>query len=231
MNAINHAATALLINRKWPGVPIVPVLISVQMVEFLWVGLNLAGVEITTTEPAVRALSDIHLTHMPYSHSIVTTVLIAIAVWWLASKVLNRPVWGLGLAAGVISHIILDLATHVQDIAISPWNDSTKFGLGLYSVPSLALLVETIYGVWCWRVFRGTRKLLAFIIVFNLATLSFYSLGISGPEQLFAGRAQLFAAFVGLHIIVGLAGVGLLAYTRWRTMGSDTVSSDLLPQA
>ena len=29
MNAINHAASALLINKRWPGVPIVPVLLSV----------------------------------------------------------------------------------------------------------------------------------------------------------------------------------------------------------
>jgi hypothetical protein len=34
MNAINHAATALLIKKKWPGVPIIPFLLSVQLVEF-----------------------------------------------------------------------------------------------------------------------------------------------------------------------------------------------------
>ncbi|UTW01925.1 hypothetical protein KDX31_11180 [Amphritea atlantica] len=230
MNAINHAATALLINRKWPGVPIIPVFISVQVVEFLWVVLNIAGVEITNTEPVVRAVSDIHLTHMPYSHSVATTALIALAVWWVVSKPFNKPVWGAALSAGVISHIILDLATHVQDIAISPWNDSMKLGLGLYDIPSLALFVETLYGVWCWWVFRGTRKLLALIIVMNLATLSFYSLALNGPEQFFAGRAQLFAAFVGVHIMVALGGVGLLAHSSWRTSGSAKVSSYLLTE-
>lgn len=73
MNAINHAATALLINKKWPGVPIIPVLLSVQLVEILWVAFNLLGVEVTTTEPQVRALNDIHLAYMPYSHSIAAT--------------------------------------------------------------------------------------------------------------------------------------------------------------
>ncbi|WP_296062513.1 metal-dependent hydrolase [uncultured Amphritea sp.] len=231
MNAINHAATALLINRKWPGVPIIPVFISVQVIEFIWVVLNIAGVETTTTEPVVRALNDIHLTHMPYSHSVVTAVIIAVAVWWVFSSVLNRPAWGVALAVGVLSHIILDIATHVQDIAISPWNGSAKLGLGLYSVPSLALLIETFYGVGCWWFFRGTRKLLAFIIVFNLAALSFYSLSIPGPEQFFAGRAQLFAAFVGVHIMVGLGGVGVLAHSRWRTLGSAKVLSYLLPES
>ena len=50
MIAINHAATALLINKKCPGVPIIPVLLSVQLVEFLWVAFNLLGEETNTTE-------------------------------------------------------------------------------------------------------------------------------------------------------------------------------------
>lgn len=86
MNAINHAATALIINRKWPRVPIIPVLLSVQLVEFLWVAFNLLGVEVTTTEPQVRALNDIHLAHMPYLHSIAATVFLAFAVWVVVAQ-------------------------------------------------------------------------------------------------------------------------------------------------
>jgi len=37
VNAINYAATALLIIKKWPSAPIIPVVLSVQLVEFLWV--------------------------------------------------------------------------------------------------------------------------------------------------------------------------------------------------
>ena len=56
MNAINHAATALLINKKWPGVPIIPVLLSVKLVEFLWVVFNLLGEETNTTEAQVAVM-------------------------------------------------------------------------------------------------------------------------------------------------------------------------------
>lgn len=150
MNAINHAATALIINKKWPGVPIIPVLLSVQLVEFLWMVFNLLGIETTTTEPQVRALNDIHLAYMPYSHSIAATVFLAFAVWFVVSKLLKKPTWGLALAVAVSSHIVLDLATHVHDIAIAPGIESPKFGSGLYGIPLLALVVETIYGVWCW---------------------------------------------------------------------------------
>lgn len=221
MNAINHAATALLINKKWPGVPIVPVLLSVQLIEFLWVVFNLLGVEVTTTEPQVRALNDIHLAYMPYSHSIAATAVLAFAVWVVVAKFLKKPTWGLALAVAVSSHIILDLATHVHDIAIAPGIESPKFGSGLYAVPLLALVVETIYGIWCWWIFRGSKALLAVIVLFNLAALSFYAPSIHGPEYLLAGHPKIFAAIIGVHIIAGLAAVGFFARTHWRASASE----------
>ncbi len=227
MNAINHAATALLINRKWPGVPIVPVLIAVQLVEFLWVVFNLLGVEVTTTEPQVRALNDIHLAHMPWSHSMASSVLLAVVIWWVASKLLHKPHWGIALGAAVASHILLDLATHVEDIAIIPGINTAKFGLRLYSVPLLALCVETLYGICCWWIFRGSRALLAVIILLNLATLSFYSVTIPGPEQFLAGQTQVFAAAVGVHILIGLVFVGLFARPSWRMSESSVESSTM----
>jgi hypothetical protein len=223
MNAINHAATALIINRKWPGVPIIPILLSVQLVEFLWVVFNLLGVEVTTTEPQVRALNDIHLAYMPYSHSIAATVFLAFTVWVVISQFLKKPAWGLALAVAVSSHIVLDLATHVHDIALAPGIEAPKFGSGLYGVPLLALVVETLYGVWCWWVFRGSKALLAAIVVFNLSALSFYSPLIPGPEYLLAGQPKIFAAIVEVHIIVGLVAVGFFARSHWR---SSAIHSD-----
>lgn len=221
MNAINHAATALLINKKWPGVPIIPVLLSVQLVELLWVAFNLLGIEVTTTEPQVRALNDIHLAYMPYSHSIAATAVLAFAVWVVVAKLLDRPAWALALAVAVSSHIVLDLATHVHDIALAPGIDSPKFGSGLYEWPLLALVVETIYGVWCWWMFRGSKALLAVIVVFNLAALSFYSPAIPGPEHLLAGHPKSFAAIIGVHVIVGLVAVGFFARLLWRSSESQ----------
>ncbi len=215
MNAINHAATALLINKKWPGVPIIPALLSVQLVEFLWVVFNLLGIETTTTEPQVRALNDIHLVYMPYSHSIAATAVLAFLVWVVVAKLLNKPAWGFGLAVAVSSHIVLDLATHVHDIALAPGIESPRFGSGLYGVPLLALVIETIYGVWCWWVFRGSKALLAVIVVFNLAALSFYSAAIPGPEHLLGGHPKIFAAVIGVHTIVGLVVVGFFARAQW----------------
>ncbi|HEX7025771.1 MAG TPA: hypothetical protein VF268_00875, partial [Gammaproteobacteria bacterium] len=214
--AINHAATALLINRKWPGIPIMPVLLAVQLVEFLWVVLNLVNIELTTTEPKVRALNDIHLAYMPYSHSIAATAVLAFAVWLVVAKIFNKPAWGFALAVAVSSHIVLDLATHVRDIAFAPGIESPKLGSGLYAVPLLAFAFEAIYGIWCWWVFRGSKALLIAIVVLNVTALSFYSSPIPGPEHLLAGHPKIFAAAIGVHILIGLAAVGFFARSHWR---------------
>lgn len=216
MNAINHTATALLINRKWPGVPLLPVLVCVQLIECLWVVFNLIGLEITTTEPQVTSLRDIHLSYMPYSHSLAATVVIALIIWLVTARVLGKPRWALALAVAVSSHFVLDLATHVQDLQLAPGLASPKFGSGLYGVPAYALVVETLYGIWCWRMFGGSKALLAIILLFNLGALSFYLPQLPGPELLLAGHPKIFAGVIGVHIVAGWVAIGLFACARWR---------------
>ncbi len=215
MNAINHAATALIINRKWPNVPIVPVLISVQLVEILWVVFNFLGIESTTMNAQVLSMSDIHLSYMPYSHSIVGTIVIAALAWLVVGKVLKRPAWAIAIAVGICSHTVLDLFVHSHDIALAPGIDSPKFGTGLYDIPMVALVIETIYGVGCWYVFRGSKMLLGIILVFNVGALSFYSAAVPGPEQLMAGKPMLFAGFIGFHIAAGLFAIWIFARQSW----------------
>src|SRR5438046_5563643 len=97
MFAVDHAATALLIKRRYPSVSMVPLLVSVQAMELAWVGLNYLGVERTTTEPTVRSVADIHLSYMPFSHSVATSVAAALSTWSIVEKELGRPALGLAI--------------------------------------------------------------------------------------------------------------------------------------
>ena len=117
MFAINHAATALVIKRRFPDQPIVPLLISVQLMELLWVTLNLIGIERTTTEASVRSVADIHLAFMPYSHSVIASLILALLAWVICAAC-QRPRLGVAMALGVVSHLALDLLTHARDIQI-----------------------------------------------------------------------------------------------------------------
>jgi len=86
MFAVDHAATALLVKRRYPSVPLAPILVSVQAMELAWVGLNYLGIERTTTEATVRSVADVHLAYMPYSHSVGTAVGAAVLAWLIVEK-------------------------------------------------------------------------------------------------------------------------------------------------
>jgi hypothetical protein len=218
MNAINHAATALLLKKRWPDLPVIPALISVQLIEFLWVFLNLAGVEVTTMVPPVRSMADIHLSYMPFSHSLGAVLLIAGLSWLVLRTVAGRPGWAAPIAIGICSHIVLDVLVHAPDIEAIPGLTAFKLGTGLYNVPVFALLAETLFAVFCWWVYGGSRALLGALVLLNLASASFYVPQIPGPEMLLAGHPKVFSLVILVHILFGLF---VLGFFLRRTAGQD----------
>jgi hypothetical protein len=224
MFAIDHAATALLVKRRYPSVPMAPLLVAVQAMELAWVLLNYLGVEQTTTEATVRSVADIHLAYMPFSHSVGTAVGAAVLVWLVIEKGFGRVALGRAIGFGIVSHLILDLATHGHDIVLWPGWATPKLGLGLYeAAPLAAFFVELIYGIFCWYVYRGGAGLFALITIGNLANLSLLSPAIPGPEQYFAGRPMLLVTVIFVQIAVTLVLVGVLA--RRKTAASPVTWS------
>ncbi len=211
MFAINHAATALIIKKIYPDVTISLVLVSVQVIEILWVVLNFLGVEKTTTENSVKSVSDVHLKYMPFSHSVVSTALLATCSWILFASGFKAADAGIAVALGICSHLVLDLISHARDIVIAPFLGSRKFGLGLYEKPAIAFVFEIIYGIFCWWVYGGSAALFWIIVLFNLANTSFFIKIIPGPERFMAHRPFMIAAIVALQIIVTAVLVGLFS--------------------
>jgi membrane-bound metal-dependent hydrolase YbcI (DUF457 family) len=223
MFAINHAATALVVKKIYPQAPLPLLLISVQLIELMWVVFNYLGIEYSTTEAVVSSVLDVHLTHMPYSHSIVSTIILAILAWLVINKVYDKPKIAIAMAIAISSHIVLDLLTHSPDIPLSPYLDLEKLGLGLYAVPSVAFVVETFYGILCWWIYRGSMQLLSIIAGFNLANFTFFSTAIIGPESMLANQPPLLVTFVFAQIVLTLILVGYLS-RRQPKMASNTQS-------
>jgi len=212
MFAVDHAATALLIKRRYPSVSMVPLLVSVQAMELAWVGLNYLGVERTTTEPAVRSVADIHLSYMPFSHSVATAVAAALCAWLIVEKGLGRAALGRAIGIGIVSHLVLDLVTHAPDIAVRPGSPLPALGLGLYNrAPMWGFALEMVYGVFCWWMYRRSGSLLAVIVLGNLANVSLFSAAIPGPEQFLAGHPLAVVTLVLAQIVTTLALIGWLA--------------------
>jgi membrane-bound metal-dependent hydrolase YbcI (DUF457 family) len=210
MFAIDHAATALVVKRRYPDAPLPALLLATQLMELLWVIFNLLGLEHVTTEDTVRSVADVHLSDMPWSHSLASAIVLSLFVALLA-RLADHGRTGMALAVAVFSHFVLDAVTHDHDLALAPMLGG-HIGLGLYgAAPMLAFVVELAYGAICWRIFGGSRALLALIIGFNLANLSFFSAAIPGPEQFLAHRPTLVVLIVLVQIVVTLSLVGWLA--------------------
>ncbi len=212
MFAINHAATALVIKKVYPDVPMVWILISVQFMELIWVLLNYLGIERTTTESKVTYVGDIHLAFMPYSHSVATMGGAALLAWLAIGKGLDEPDIGAAVGLGIGSHLVLDLITHRRDITLFPALNDPKLGLGLYeNLPIPAFILEIGYGMFCWWVYKGSMALLAAIIAFNLANISMFVRSVPGIERKLANRPRLIATVILVQIVVTLVIVGILS--------------------
>ena len=223
MQAINHAATALILKKKFPSAPLFGLIIATEAVEYLWVGLNVIGIERTIVSEPMRSVADVHLIHMPFSHSVLTSILFAVmvgfAIFWRSGKAVKSTAIAISLA--VFSHIALDLLVHAPDISILPFADAQKFGTGLYSnLPLPALALETLWGVFCWYIYGGSRKLLAVILGLGLFSIPLYSAAINVGEAALGGHNIVFAIVIFVQMLATSTLVWVFA--REKTANPET---------
>lgn len=211
MFAINHAATALIIKKACPDAPIAVLLVSVQLIEIFWVILNFSGIEKTRTKDEVRTVKDVELAYMPFSHSIASTIVLTLGALALITLGFGRVDLGAAVALGIGSHLVLDLLSHARDIALAPFLDGGKFGVGLYERPAIAFVFETGYGIFCWWIYGGNSALLGIIVLFNLANASFFLKALPGPEKYLAHKPMWITAVVAFQIIVTGVLVGMFS--------------------
>jgi hypothetical protein len=137
----------------------------VQLVELLWVLFNYLGIE------HVRATPDaIHLDFLPYSHSVLTGILLA-SLALAMGRAARRTYVGAAIGLGILSHIVLDIIHHEPDIALLPVAWGPRIGFNLQGFPLLDFLVELLFCIGCWKILGGSRGLLIGIVIFNLLNI------------------------------------------------------------
>ena len=169
------------------------------------------------TTPSAASPTFTWPTCRPISHSVVTAVGAAVLAWLILEKRFGRALLGRAVGLGMVSHLILNLATHGHDIVLWPGLATPKLGLGLYTgAPMAAFFVELIYGVFCWYVHRGGPGLLAFrrdSRTFG-EPVNILSPDIPGPQHYLAGRPLVIVTLILVQIVVSLVLVGVLARRR-----------------
>jgi len=137
---VGHLSLALAAKRREPAVNLAWFMAAVIALDLVWPIFVIAGVEHVRIAPGATAFTPAVFESYPWSHSLVMAfawgALLALLGRWRTAM----PVSGL-LVALVVSHWVLDVASHAPDMPLWP-GPSPKFGLGLwYSIPA-TLIVE-----------------------------------------------------------------------------------------
>ncbi|MDX1450989.1 MAG: hypothetical protein R3183_00425 [Oleiphilaceae bacterium] len=138
---IGHYSTALVAKAIAPKAPFWVFILAVQLVDVAWALFVMFGIEGVRFDTSL-ASNPLDLYHMPYSHSLVATL-----VWSLGTFVVLRTFArhylsvqeATVIALVVASHWVADVLVHRPDLLI--WGD-LKIGLGLWDYPVWSMLLE-----------------------------------------------------------------------------------------
>jgi hypothetical protein len=159
---LGHYALGLAAKRVDPRLPLPVLLAAPQLLDLLWPVFVLAGLEHVDVAPGDTAFTPLRFASYPWSHSLLMSVLWAAAFAALVGAVRRRsghatsaPETAL-VAALVVSHWVLDFASHRPDMPV--WPGGPLLGLGLWrSVPATLAVEIATFAVGAALYARATQ--------------------------------------------------------------------------
>ena len=153
---IGHYAVALAAKRVAPRTSLGTLFVAVQLADMLWPIFLLLGWEHAHFEAGPNPFLVLWLDSIPISHSLLTLI-----AWGALFAGLYH--WRTGYARGalvvalaVVSHWVLDLATHRPDMPLYP--GGPKLGLGLWNSVAGTVIIEVLmFAAGTWIYLRTTR--------------------------------------------------------------------------
>jgi hypothetical protein len=137
---LGHIGVGLAARRVRPSVSLAAWFFAVQLVDLLWPIFLLAGLEHVRVAPGITAFTPLDFYDYPITHSLVGGLFWALllAGWWFVRRRDRAAAWL--LAAGVVSHWVLDVISHRPDMPVLP--RGPLLGLGLWNSVAATLAVE-----------------------------------------------------------------------------------------
>lgn len=156
---VGHVAVALAAKSKARNVSLGSLFAAALALDLLWPNFLLAGIESVSIVPGATAFTPLRFDAYPWSHS-----LLMACVWGMCAAGIAR--WrgrasGIALIIGavVLSHWVLDAASHAPDMPLWP-GDSPRLGLGLWnSIPATLIVEGAVYLIGIAIYVRATRPI------------------------------------------------------------------------
>jgi hypothetical protein len=137
---IGHYSAALIAATQRDAPKLGTLFLAAQIVDIGFFSFVLTGIEAMRITPGTTVMNPMELYHMPYTHSLIGTL-----VWATGFALLLKlfgAKWQTGLIGGlvVMSHWFLDLLVHAPDLTLA--GAAPKLGLGLWNYPLIEMPLE-----------------------------------------------------------------------------------------
>ena len=157
---VGHYAAALALKKFEKRASLGVLFLAVQFVDILFFPFVLLGIERVNIVENHTQSTHFELEYMPYTHSLVGSLLWAIAAYALFRWVIvKKKAVALVIALAVFSHWVLDLIVHTPDLPL--WSDtSPKLGFGLWNNAIATYTLEAVLLVTAlWLYLKSTSSM------------------------------------------------------------------------
>lgn len=212
---IGHWAPALAaaaITRRKPRLG--TLFVAAQLVDWVFFALLLTGTERMRIVPGITAMNPMDLYHMPWSHSLLGSMVFAAAFALLVWAATRDRSFAVLTGAVVVSHWLLDLLVHRPDLTLA--GSPPMLGLGLWNYPWVEMPLELglTFGALAFYLTRTRGPALPAIVLAGVLLL-LQAVNWFGPQLDAVTPGTSYLAFFGY----GLATLAAwwLGKTRQRT--------------
>jgi membrane-bound metal-dependent hydrolase YbcI (DUF457 family) len=181
---IGHFGVALAAKKVAPKPSLGTLVLAALLVDGIWPVFVLLGWEKVEIVPGITTVTPLLFVSYPYTHSIVAGAVWAALLgggYFLLRRDRGGAAW---ICALVLSHWVLDFASHRPDMPVLL--DGPKVGLGLWNSLPATLFVEfALFGIGTWLYATSTRArdrigaVAFYVFVATLAVL--YLSSVFGP--------------------------------------------------
>lgn len=138
---IGHFALGFAAKRAVPRVSLAMLFAAAQFADLLWPFLVMAGIEEVRIDPGNTAFTPLDFVSYPWSHSLAMLLVWAVLLGGAYRGIAGGRRSFVALSVLVVSHWVLDWASHRADMPLYP--DGPRYGLGLWQSVPATLVVET----------------------------------------------------------------------------------------
>ncbi|MFZ9054114.1 MAG: hypothetical protein ACO22K_13965 [Woeseiaceae bacterium] len=141
---VGHYAASLALKKFEKRASLGILFLGVQLVDIVFFPFVLLGIERINIIENYTASTHFQLEYMPYTHSLLASLLWAVAAYAIFRWVfVKRQSVALVVGLAVFSHWVLDLVVHTPDLPL--WSDaSVKLGFGLWNSAIATYVLEAV---------------------------------------------------------------------------------------